>query len=207
MTTARHNTQIVGQGLARLTSAFITKPNVRAWLAVLLRPWQQIEDATWDVMFGRQLADAVCYVLPVQNAVFDVLGRLVGIKRLGAESDVRFKARIYLAAACNRSTGRTTDWAGIAKVLAPWCDATYYLDGQAAVWFGAWNLGLAPVPVAAQLAKVPGNGIGGLFAWSTWPEGDDFSCSSVYDSTAGEAGWGSIYDSTVGGVLVAGSEI
>ena len=71
------NPQVVGQGLARLTSAFITKPNVRAWLAAILRPWQDLETAAWQVYTMRLLATATQSVLPATNAVFDVIGSIV----------------------------------------------------------------------------------------------------------------------------------
>ena len=206
MTTPRYNAHIVGQGLARLTSQFITQPNIRAWLAVLLRPWQELEDATWGVLYGRLLRYAKCYAWPLKNAAFDSLGALVGCSRQGSR-DVEYRARIYLEAAVNRSTGRTVDWSRIARILLPWCTSMLYADGQAAVYFGAWNLRLPPVSTATQLSKVPGNGIGGVFAWTTWSTGNDFIPGSTYDGAAGQGGWGSVYDSTVGGVLVAGSEI
>jgi hypothetical protein len=208
-----YNNQIVGQGLARLTSAFITKPNVRAMLAVYLQPWQDLEDATWGVLTGRFLASAPVYQLPQTNFVFDVLGALIGEAR-GSLSDAQLKALIYLRVAVNRSTGRVTDWSRFAQILAPFCDdVPYFLDDaaataeQAVMYFGCWNLQLPPNTVAQTLARAMANGVYGHFHYSTWPDGNDFEFGSRYDGTAGQGTWGSRYDPTVGGLWVAGAAL
>lgn len=211
----RKNNQIVAQGLARLTGAF-QQPNIRAVLAVYLAPKQAMENTLWDVITKRVLATATVYAPwatrgPQSNIVFDQLGALVGLIRSvppppaqPSISDRAMKALIYLQIAVNRATGRTSDWSRFAAILAPWYDGVGYLDGDNADFnFWTWDLKLPPVVVASQLRKAPANGTYGCFMYSTWPDGGDFSFTSVYDGTAGELGFGSVYDSTVGGDLVA----
>lgn len=206
------NNQIVAQGLARLTSAFITQPNVRAMLAVYLQPWQDLEDATWDVLNGRILATATVYALPATNAVLDALGALIGQRR-GSLSDAELKALIYLRVAANRATGRVTDWARFAQILTPFCDTVpvFYGD-QAGIYFGCWNLFPDNVPnpantVAQVLARAPGNGMGAVLAYTTWPDGNDLEFTSTYGGETGEGGWGSVYTPAVGGFWVAGAQL
>jgi hypothetical protein len=200
----RQNLQIVGQGLARLTSAYITQANCRAWLAAILQPWQDLEDATWSVLTARQLTTATLYNLPQTNVVFDVIGDLVGIQRNGL-SDQFFQALILLQIAVNRATGRTLDWSRFAQILGPYTsEGILYLDGTADFEFGLWNLTLPPQAVGRALSIAVPNGIGASLAYTTWPDiGTDIEFTSVYDSTAGQSGFSSVYDATAGGVLAA----
>ena len=206
MTAPNQNQQIVGQGLARLTSAFITQPNIRAMLAVYLQPLQDAEYAVWGVIEDRILSTAALYSLPQTNIIFDTYGGLLGVPRVGL-SDINYKALLYLQIAVNRSTAATPNWSTFASILKPFVDAVYYLDGQASLDFGLWNMQLPPLTVCSQLTRAVGNGIGGVFSYSTWSDGNDFQCTSSYNSTAGEAGWGSVYDTTAGGLMVAGAPL
>jgi hypothetical protein len=201
----RYNDKIVAQGLARLTSAFITKANVRAMLAVYLKPFQDLEDATWGVLTGRFLATATVYVLPQTNTVFDSLGTLVGQPRAGM-SDGNYKPLIYLRVAVNRATGRITDWATFATILLQTSGGPVNLyEGEAAVCFGVWDMTLSPPKVAFALSGAVPNGVYGLFKYTTWPDGNDFMWGSRYDATAGQGKWGSRYDAAIGGLFVAAS--
>lgn len=203
-----YNPNVVAQGLARLTSAFVTKPAIRAWLTVLLQPFQDVEDALFQVLTMRFLATAAVLTLPAQNTVFDTIGALVGVSRQGvALSDATMKALIYLRIAVNHSTGRITDWSRFAQILAPFVSAIVYLDQQASIYFGLWDLTLPPNAVAAELGRAPGNGIYGLLAYTTWADGNDIAFDSVYDGTSGQGTWGSVYTTTVGGLLVAGAAL
>lgn len=200
-----YNDKHVSQGLARLTSGFITKYNVRAWLAAILQQQQDLEDAAFQVLTMRFLRTAICYTLPETNTVFDVLAKLVGAPPRGGLSDVQLKTLIILQVAVNRATGKTTDWSRFAAILLPDVDALMYLDGDNAdFYFGLWNLQLDPALVAESLTKGVPNGVYGELAYSVWPDGGDFEFTSVYDLTVGEEGWSSRYLPTVGGYLVAG---
>lgn len=204
-----YNNQIVGQALARLSGKFITQPTIRAWLRVIMQPWQDLEDATWGVLTMRFLATAAVLTLPATNTVFDSIGALVGVTRAGTIlSDLVMKGLIYLRIAVNRCKGEIGDWSRFAQILAPYVGGpAMYLDGQAAIYFGLWNLTLPPNAVGQELSRAPGNGIYGELAYSQWPDGDDFSFTSVYDAIAGQAGYGSVYDATAGGLQVAGIEL
>lgn len=173
-----YNQQVVAQGLARLTSAFITKPNIRKVLAVYLQPFQDLEDAIFAVYTGRVLANAPVYALPQTNVVFDVIGRIVGEAR-GAVSDADMKALIYLRIAVNRSHGLVTDWSRFAQILNPFCDTPpIYYDDLAGLYLGCWNIQLPALTVAFCLARAVPNGVAGKLAYSTWPDGNDFEWST-----------------------------
>jgi len=193
--------------MSRLTSAFLTKPNVRAMLAVYLAPLQELENAAIACLQLRNLSTAQLYALPQTNIVFDAVGAIVGLARNGLP-DTSYKALLLLEIAVNRATGGIRDWSGFAAILAPFSSPPVsYIDGGAGIYFGVWNLTLPPVEIAGQLTKGMPNGVGGVFAYSTWADGNDFSLTSVYGSY-GEAGPGSVYDAGVsGGLLVAGASL
>jgi len=221
----RYNSQVVAQGLARLTSAYVTQPNVRAWLAVLLQPWQDLEDATWQVLTMRYLGTATVYALPQTNVVFDSIGALVGQPRQGL-SDSDYKSLIYLRVAVNRATGRTTDWARFATIMLRFSGGPVaYLDGypnaampqptpqsagDASFYLAMYNLGLSPPLIAGILAAAVANGSRGTLVYTTWPfqadakgapgANGDLICGSVYDATAGNGSLGSTYTTAAGGL-------
>lgn len=209
MTTPIHNTQIVAQGLARLTSAFTTQPAIRAWLAVCLQPWQDLEDAAFQVLTMRFLATATTYSLPATNVAFDTIGALVGQPRSGL-SDSDYKSIIYLRIAVNRSTGRTTDWSNFGAILlrAGAGGPVSFYEAMAGLFFGVWDENLNPQLVAQTLAQAVPSGVYGIFAYSTWPDGNDFEWADVNNpSTTGQGTFGDSVAGLVGGLLVSGQAI
>ena len=217
MTVPSQNTQIVAQGLARLTSAYITKPNVRALLAVYLQPLQDAETALWQVMTTRFLSTAQNCTLPSTNPVLDTIGQLVGQPRMGL-SDSDYKSMLYLRIAVNRSIGRSTDWSNFGRILiragalsAVYVDANPNTNqpspmlnpGEASFLFFLYSLPLNPALVALVLAGACPNGVRGVFGFTTWPKTTgatgDMIWASSYDSTSGSGTWGTHYSGTVGG--------
>lgn len=220
-----YNPRVVAQGLARLTSAQITQPNVRAWLAVLLQPWQDLEDATWQVLSMRFLATATVYAQPQTNSVFDSIGGLVGQVRQGL-ADADYKSLIYLRIAVNRSTGRTTDWSRFASIMLRFSGGPqgYYdgspnatipgpvpqIGGGASFASFMYALGLSPVLIAGILGDAVPSGSRGVLVYTTWPfladaagapgANGDLICGSVYDTTAGNGSLGSAYTALAGGL-------
>lgn len=205
MTEPVRNGQIVGQGLNRLTSAFIDKPNIRALLAVYLQPFQDLEDALYDVYVNRQLANATLYALPQTNVVLDTLGALVGISRQ-ALSDASYAVLIRVCALCNRSSGTMANWSTIVGVLQSsdaFSGTVTWEQGVRAFELGLWDMTIPPQILAAMLSRARASGITGYLAYSTWADGDDAEWSSVSDTAEGEGGWGSVSSSTTGGLMVA----
>lgn len=219
-----YNQQIVAQGLARLTGVYGTSPNIRAWLAAYLGELQAIEDATQGVLTMRFLSTATVWPStpvnpgdPTSNIVFDTIGALVGQARAGLD-DADYRSLIYLRVAVNRATGRTTDWANFATILlrAGAGGPISYYDGAgkgAAFFFGVWDIpyptvDLNPNVVSAMLSVAVPNGVYGVFAFTTWADGNDFEwCDVNNESTTGEGTWGDSVVGAVGGLLVSGYAI
>lgn len=209
MSVPTQNTGVVAAGLARLTSAYATKPGVRKILTALLTPKQELENVLFAVYVGRRLSTATLYALPTTNSVLDAIGKLVGQPR-NAMSDAEYQAVLFLAVAVNRSNGRIGDWSKFAAILLHYFAGgpVELLEGTAAFDFGVLDFTGADadnivVAVAGVLAKAVPNGVRASFVYSTWSSSLNFTFGSVYDGTAGPLGLGSIYDGSVGGKLVA----
>jgi hypothetical protein len=206
------NTMHVAQGLSRLSSAFITKPNVRAMLAVYLQPAQDLENAIWSVLTMRFLRTATLYdpaaipPAPNANAVLDGLGEIVGQPRHGM-SDAAYQAMLFLRVAVNRATGRVSDAANFAKILLTTAAGPVsYYEGDAALFLGVWGMTLDPSIVAQALAQAAPNGVHLVFAYSTWADGNDFEWADLNNlSTSGEGAWGDTVAGLVGGPYVSGA--
>jgi hypothetical protein len=213
------NHRIVAQSLAWLTGGF-QQPNIRAWLAAIAQEMQEIEDATWGVLTMRFLATVELFPPvgsgppPNSNDTLDVIGALVGQPRSGLD-DADYQTLIFLRIAVNRAIGRVGDWAGFAKILlrAGAGGPVSYYEAMAGLFFGVWNLPQGPYPtadinpniVAQALAQAVPNGVNGIFAYSTWPDGDDFEWCDVNNvATTGQGGWGDSVAGQVGGLLVSG---
>ena len=201
-------TTVVARAQSRLTGAYAKQPNVRAWCAAMAQPWQDLENAAFGLYLGLRLGSAPTYALPQTNAAFDVLGAIVGQARLGL-SDADYQTMIYLRIAANRSNARAIDFSTMAQILVARTGAgpVQYFEGAAEFDLGVWNMALNPNLVASLLAQAAGNAIGGTFAYSTWPDGDDCEFDDVAGASVSQAGLGDTADTTAGGLLVSGVAI
>ena len=225
MPTPIYNNQIVAQGLARLTSAFRTQPNVRAWLAVLLQPFQDLEDAYWGarpaeygdgILVARFLSTAQQFSVPPYNNIFDTLGALVGQPRVGL-NDPQYVTAIRLRVAVNRSTGKSTDWSRIAQILlnagaggpVHYYDATPASQGAAFFLFvGQMSAADTPQPQVVQgiIGQACPNGVRGCFGYTIWTAGNDAIFSDATQPgvlPTGGGGFGDAVAGKVGGLAVS----
>lgn len=178
------------------------------------------------------------------NAVLDANGALVGQQRLGLD-DAGYLAAIYLRIAVNNSDASVASWSNFAAILLRTSGgpAFYFESGTggtgkgAAFFFGMWDMTLNPNVVALILNDAVPDGEGpNCFAWSVWPDGNDFAVGSLYTTSTvngftdrlgislsrpgnivpgllgagygtAESGWSSVYDPNVGGLMVAASAL
>jgi hypothetical protein len=200
------NIAVVTEGLGLLTSMYAKQPNVQAILTAILSVRQTLEAVLWGVYTGRRLPQpsSALYTLPLTNSVLDALGALVGQGR-GGLSDVQYQATLLLRVAVNRSSGRITDWSGLAALVLPYASGVEYFEATAAFSLGFWNLMLPALALAGVLADAVPNGVRANFDYSGWAPGNDFEWCAA-DGTGGQGVWA---DSTgaVGGLLVASLEM
>lgn len=208
------NTLVVAQGQARLTGIYVAQPNIRAWLGAALYPAQNLENDAFAVLEARVLATAVEYTWPQTNSVFDGIGAIVGQPRSGM-TDVQYKTAIYLRIAANRATGRIGDWSNFGAILTRtgagpvvFYATTSETPGAwgPSFYFGVWNCSNgSPDPMIAASCLDLGvpQGVYCCFVYSTWPDGSDFECGSIYASWAGQGGLGDSSTPATGGMLVS----
>ncbi len=91
----------VALGLSRLSAQIAGKSNMRKWLSALLRPFQRLEDALWQIYTLTDVDTAT-------DAALVLLGKLVGEPDTGLD-DETYRRRIRARIAVNRSKGRTED--------------------------------------------------------------------------------------------------
>ena len=114
--TLLHRTDHVERGLARLLGQFQRSDRLRAVLTSYLTQVQNLEDALWEVITERYLANAA-------GAQLDVLARLVRARGRGALLDDDFRTAIRCQIRINRSVGRPSDICDVAS-LSLGADAT-----------------------------------------------------------------------------------
>lgn len=104
-----HITTHEDDAVARLIGQYQGRPRFEAIVRAIVRQFQDIEDAAWDVFIQIALDAAVGNEL-------DMIGDVVGQKRAGAADS---PYRVYLAARIktNRSDGKAFQLVAIAKLL------------------------------------------------------------------------------------------
>jgi hypothetical protein len=196
------NTTYVSQGLAKFTSRFTQEaaPNLRALAAVYLQGVQDLENAAFDVIQKKWLANAV-------GPDLDEIGDIVGQPRTGLD-DNTYRAAIRLRIKANKSQGRSSDVVGLSLLIAK----KFTADANGLVQYSEASdrsflvtiTNMLYVPIAQSLlTETRDVGARGGLVYSIWPAGDDFSFSSVYSSGAGEAGFSSVYSPSTGGLLLS----
>jgi hypothetical protein len=177
---------IVADGLARLTSQYAKQPGIVGMLRALLQQCQDLENALYPALVARQLRTATLYALPTTNVVLDVIGDLIGQKRLGI-SDADYQAILFLRAAAIRSSGRPPDWSRLATILLQYAASpAVYLEGDAALEFGVFNLTLPPAVVAQALTGAGAGGVRVNFSYTTWPLSQTMFLGDSYSALAGQ---------------------
>lgn len=104
-----HITTHADDAVAEVIGQYQGRPRFEAVLRALVRQFQDIEDAVWDVYFQTVIDNA-------SDAELDLIGRVVGQKRNGSpDPDYRvfLKARIKT----NRSDGKAATLISIATLL------------------------------------------------------------------------------------------
>jgi len=104
-----HITDHEGEAVSLLPHQHKEKLLTEAWLRVLVRPFQRIENVTWQVLTEMDLETAI-------GAQLDILGRVVGEARAGkADEDYRrfIRARIRV----NRSSGTINELVKIIRLM------------------------------------------------------------------------------------------
>ena len=193
-------TTISPDGIALLTSMYVSQPNISGITKALTLRLQQIETSLWAVIAAVQLTNH-----PMAGGPWDVLdkiGSIVGAVRNGLD-DTDYLALIRLRAKVNLARGRSEDVLSLAAIMAGVLPPVYLEDGPAAFYLGCWNIGGSYPQFEPLLKQVRAAGTYGNFVYTVWADGDDFEWASGYDATAGEGTWGSTYDATKGGLLAA----
>ncbi len=152
----------IAKALARLAQQYKDKPRIAAVLGVFVYQVQQIEDAGYDVMIFRRLANA-------EGEQLDVIGRIVGQDRESAD-DAEYRLRLAARIRANLSTGSAEDILTVFAILLP--DNTFKLTPYYPAAFTLEIMGdpidedLLPLYVQF-LADTKAAGVGAQLIWSS----------------------------------------
>lgn len=190
----------VDDAVARLIGQYTDRPRLIAFITLLAKQVQDIEDAAFDVLVQSALDAA-------QNNELDVIGNIVGQKRNGS-ADAEY--RVFLAARIktNRSDGKYATLSDIAKLLLG--DATvvgYREFYPSAIEMSADGVSINSFIVWRDfLHRAKGSGKRIQFTYSTSPTSTTLKRGSVYGSLGYTTSQqpGSTYDPGIGGGLTAG---
>lgn len=204
-------TDHVAQAKALLLEQYKRKLRIRALVGVYARQAQILEDAIWSVILGRMLPNAV-------GVQLDVLGDIVGQKRLGQPDD-RYRALIAVRIAINRSSGFPDEIINIVRLVcqAPFTPHSFVYDEVTGT---AFRLVFLDVPtgdaadasdlIFGFVEEARAAGVGFSILWPTIEAPDAFDDDRVFrygdglaPSTA-DVGWAYGDGSTGGDVNATG---
>ncbi len=170
------------------------KPVLDGLIRTFVTQVKDWETVFWEVINARLLDNA-------EGAQLDIWGKLVAEPREN-RSDADFKTAIRLRLRVQRSQGKMRDLFDVTDALLdtiPWSYVEYDI---AAFVIRVSNIdGTMVRTLSRALSRTRALGTGGFLLFSTWDESRDFLYTSLADPSAGQNGYGSIYDPDAGGVF------
>lgn len=181
------SSDIVERGLALLSSKYSDKVLIQGILTAYLLELQELEDATYAVLLGLLIDNAIGFAL-------DALGEIVVESRKG-RGDEPYRLAIRVASAVNRSRGRNEDLIAVLKTAG--ATTIRVEDGAVA----AVRVECAGVDVdgafdALFRAKAAGVRLELVSPMPTSEDASSLRLGSVYSATIGRP-WASVYTATI----------
>lgn len=193
----------VAEGLKLLTDHYRNKTVIPGVLSAFLARCQEIEDMLWGVI------EAGLISTPPTGDALTRLGGIVGLPRDTAD-DAEFLSEIILQIRVNRSQGVASDVVDVAT-LAAGAASMFYTEINDSFLVEMFDISTAlitaPTSLEKFLKRTRPPGVRGVLAFTNWPTGNDFIWGSVYSASAGQGGWGSVYDVGLGGLFGACVEV
>lgn len=185
------STNHVERGLKRLLSQY-RRPKIQAWLTAYLNRVQELEDALWEIINGRNLETA-------EGVQLDLLGTIVGRGRNGL-SDTLYRLAIRTQIRINRSQGLSIDLTNVLTLSVS--DDTPKAYDEYAIATSVATIG----PGTYDLDSVRYNlreskSLGTRLLLVVWEDpafmfSEEYPGVQVGDETHA---WGSVYEHTLGG--------
>jgi len=132
--------------LANLVEQFKDKPNIVAWLTLLMVPIQELETVLGVLLYQRTIDTAV-------GVQLTSLGKIVGQARDGVTDDAAFRRYVRARVAANRSSGLTSDLIHVTRLVIDDATVGVEVDPQNYATVVVKLSGAVPAPVAAILVS------------------------------------------------------
>jgi len=166
------------------------KPRFEALLSSYVKEVQKLEDATWTVILGRLLDDAV-------GVQLDALGRLVGRDRAGMDDDT-YRLWLNVQIRINISEGHPDDIIRVVSLVEDEFRFLEYFPASFDIEFDETPT-VDPFILAEMVGETRGAGVDGAVVVSPAPFADSILGAYEEDEASDEQG-GADEAETVGGV-------
>lgn len=175
------------------------------FLAALITPFQDLEDANQQLLVERRIDTAV-------GVQLDIIGKLVGCAREGVTDDEIYRRRIRATVCVNKSDGIIEDILTVSDLVVYDDDAYYHVT---AVGIAAVELVIEDIVVEYELAGVlikllrrtVSGGVRLVLEFWTATEDEMFAFSDdATDEDDAVAGWSDDTDPTSGGDMASALE-
>lgn len=117
MTSLVQTTDHVTQALSKFLSQFAEKPKIASWHSAFIEEIQQVEDALFDLLTQRLLANAT-------GEQLDVIGKIVKKPRAGLD-DNDYRPTLFAWIRANRSSGTADDVLDVVDLAIEGQDADF----------------------------------------------------------------------------------
>jgi hypothetical protein len=189
------NAAHMAEGLSELARQFATRPRVRALLAALLRPVQEVEDEVWD-LYGLAIADS-------SDDALDQLGVALGQARPAGLADAAYRSVLRAVVLTLHSSGTGNELLAVMREIVGSYDFTMEEAFPASLVFRPDAAGDVPAAVALEVLR-RGASAGVRLQVVDVPDEDRFRFSSSSEEVVASSsnGFGDSTGVANGGALV-----
>jgi hypothetical protein len=197
------NTEVVAEGIARLTTFMRGQTVVPALLGAFLASVQDLENNAYAVFQSKNLNPET----PPTGDLLDRIVAIAGLTRNGL-TDVQLWTAFKLELLVLASRGRSEDILKIANVMTPSQLFEYPIASMLLECLDI-NTGIFDFPtLCTKLGQAKDGGARLTLVYSTWPTTENLSFSSVYGGATGTNYLATTYATISGtGLMAATTEI
>ena len=114
----QHISTHIEDALLRLLEQYKDKEKLEGTITAIVQQFQDLEDTTFSLVVGRELATAV-------GVQLDLLGTIVDLDRVSGQSDARYRTLLYVKIGQNTSQGAPEKLISVYKLLTG-ADIVFY---------------------------------------------------------------------------------
>lgn len=182
----------------------MAEQNSQKFVACLIGPCQDVEDAFQDLLTKRTIDEA-------EGAQLRALGKLVGFEDDGITDDELFRRYVRAQIATNKSDGLTEDLITVASLIVHEDGAVYIVRNAGVASVAVQIAGIDASELTPTLLRFLKRAVaaGVRLILETWVDEDEdniFTCDDVVSPLSVGGGFGDSVAGAVGGMLISAME-